>query len=98
LPLLAFAVMHSESIQTDTTHMVATLLSLGASPDVIPAGFYSPFFRYMPADGPDDETLGELSASTMKWLTTSMRTKLARTTNLTHRYNLERACKIKRPS
>jgi hypothetical protein len=97
-PLLAFAIMNSEAIEKDTTNMVATLLSLGASPHVIPAGFYSPYCKDLAVDGLDDQSLGDLSPEMMKWMTKSARTKLARTTNLTHRYNLERAANTKRPS
>lgn len=98
VPLLAFAIMHSETIQADTTHVVATLLSLGAFTYAIPTAFYTPYCRDLPDDGPDRESLGDLSADTRKWLTKNARAKLARTANLTHRYNLERAAKTKKPS
>lgn len=57
VPLLAFAIMHSENIRADTTLMTATLLSLGASPDVIPSAFYSPYLQDLPEHGPSDENV-----------------------------------------
>ena len=98
VPLLAFAIMHSETIRADTTHVVATLLSLGASTKAIPAAFYTPYCRDLPEEGPVLDELGELSPETRKWLTDSARTKLARSTNLTQRYNLDRAARTKKPS
>jgi len=98
VPLLAFAIVHSETIDRDTTHIVATLLSLGATPLAVPAAFYQPYFRDLPDDGPDDEELKTVGTSTMRWLNKDARVKLARNIHLTHRYNLERALKTKRPS
>lgn len=97
-PLLAFAIMHSETIQTDTTLIVATLLSLGASPQVIPTAFYTPYCQDLPDNGPDDKMLDDMNDETRHWLTNAARAKLARTTNLTQRYYLDRAAKTKKPS
>jgi hypothetical protein len=97
-PLLAFAIVHSETIERDTSHIVATLLSLGATPLAIPAAFYTPYLRELPDTGPEDDGLKDVAASTMQWLSKDIRAKLARTTHLTNRYNLERALKTKRPS
>ena len=98
VPLLAFAIVHSETIERETSHIVATLLSLGATPLAIPAAFYTPYLREIPDTGPEDEDLKDAAASTMRWLNKDARAKLARTTHLTNRYNLERALKTKRPS
>ncbi|KEF63731.1 uncharacterized protein A1O9_01709 [Exophiala aquamarina CBS 119918] len=97
-PLLAFAIVHSEMIERDTSHIVATLLSLGATPSAIPEAYYLPYFRDLPDDGPDEEELKTAGHSTMPWLNKDARVKLARTTHLTNRYNLERALKTRRPS
>lgn len=76
----------------------ATLLSLGASPQAIPAAFYTPYCRDLPDNGPEDESLGDINDETKKWCTDAAKAKLARTANLTHRYYLERAAKLKQPS
>lgn len=98
VPLLAFAIMNSENIQADTSLIVATLLSLGASPKVIPAAFYTPYCRDLPDNGPTEESLGDINDETKKWCTDAARAKLAKTANLTQRYYLERAAKTKQPS
>ena len=98
VPLLAFAIMHSENIRADTTLMTATLLSLGASPDVIPSAFYSPYLQDLPEHGPSDENLKDLSDENKSWCKDVARVKLARTSTLSQRYYLERAAKTKKPS
>lgn len=99
VPLLAFAIIHSEILDTDTTFMVSILLSLGARPEVIPSAFFTPYTHDLPMDGPSDENLkDDLEDETKSWCTPLARTALARTANLTHRYNLDRASKAKRPS
>jgi hypothetical protein len=97
-PLITFAMMHSEIIEKDTTHMVATLLSLGAAPEVIPAAFYRPFHRDLPPNGPDVESMTDLQDANKQWCTPAMIARLSKTINLTHRYYLERAAKAKKPS
>jgi hypothetical protein len=98
VPLLAFAIMHSENMRADTTLMTATLLSLGASPDVIPSAFYSPYLRDLPDHGPTDEDLKDISDENKSWCKDAARLKLARTSNLSQRYYLDRAAKTKKPS
>lgn len=98
IPLLAFAIMHSENIQTDTTLMTATLLSLGASPDVIPSAFYLPYIQDLSETGPKDDSLKDLGDESKKWCKGAGRVKLARTSTLSQRYYLERAAKTKKPS
>ena len=98
IPLLAFAIIHSENIQTDTTLMTATLLSLGASPDVIPSAFYLPYLQDLPETGPKDDSLKDLGDENKKWCKGIGRLKLARTSTLSQRYYLERAAKTKKPS
>lgn len=98
IPLIAFAIAHSETIEKDTSLIVSTLLSMGATPRAIPEAFYTPYFRDLAEDGPIDEELKEVATSTMRWLSQENKAKLARTCHLTNRYNLERALKTKRPS
>lgn len=98
VPLLAFAIMHSENIQTDTTLMTATLLSLGASPHLIPAAFYSPYLQDLPEQGPGDNSLKDLTNEQQSWCKDDARRMLTRTCSLSQRYYLERAAKTKKPS
>lgn len=99
IPLLAYTIMNSELIDADTNNCVATLLSLGASPQHIPAAFYTPFSRDLPNDGPDEESLGDLESHELKWSKSeSIRFLFARNLNLTQRYHLHRATKIKKPT
>ena len=95
VPLLAFAIVHSATIKADTTLAVATLLSLGALPQVIPSAFYTPFCQDLPDGGPSDEDLKDLDNETKKWCTAAVRLRLTRTANLTQRYYLERAANTK---
>jgi hypothetical protein len=99
VPLLAFAIMNSEQLDTDTTLTVSTLLSLGAVPEVIPSSFYTPFIQDLPDNGPSDDSLKkDMEDKTNSWCTPAARAKLARTANITQRYYLERASKTKKPS
>lgn len=99
VPLLAFAIVNSERLESDTTLTVSTLLSLGAPPEAIPSAFYTPFLDDLPDDGPSDKSLKEaLEDKKNSWCTPAARTKLARTANITQRYYLERASKTKKPS
>lgn len=98
IPLLAFAIMQSENIQADTTPMTATLLSLGASPDIIPSAFYSPYLQELPETGPSDESLKDLDDENKRWCKGAALVKLARSATLSQRYYLERAAKTKKPS
>ena len=98
VPLLAFAIMHSENIRADTTLMTATLLSLGASPDVIPSAFFSPYLQELPEHGPREENLKDVSDEKKSWCKDAALAKLARTSTLSQRYYLERAARTKKPS
>jgi len=98
-PLLAFAVFNSDNIHRHTTLAVATLLSLGAPYKVFPKAFYSPYNQDLPEDGPDEKDLTDLKSPKRKWCAPPhVRQKLASTLNLTQRYYLERATRIKKPS
>ena len=98
VPLLAFAIMHGENIQSDTTLMTATLLSLGASPELIPSAFYSPYLQDLPDQGPCNDSLKDLTDEQQRWCKDLARGRLARTCSLSQRYYLERAAKTKKPS
>lgn len=98
MPLLAFAIMLSEIIQADTTLIVATLLSLGASPRSIPKAFYTPFCEDLRDDVAIDESLKEMDDDTKSWCKGATRLILARSTDLSQRYYLERADNTKKPS
>lgn len=96
-PLLAFAVVHSDTIQADTTSMVATLLSLGTPPTLIPSELYKPYHQDLPdvdrslhASYPEDPNT--------KWCTDVAKRHLLKTANLTQRYHLHRATKLKKAS
>lgn len=97
-PLLAFAIIHSEIIQTDAMLTVTTLLSLGASPVAIPARFYTPYHQDLLGSGPASSHLTDTVNESHRWCTEAATLKLARTANLTHRYYLEKAAHIKEPS
>jgi hypothetical protein len=101
VPLLAFAIVHSETIQADTSLMTSTLLSLGAMPGVIPSAFYTPYLQDVPDNGPPEENdkteKGGVNLG-MKWCTGTTRKTLARTITLLQRYYLEKASKLKKPS
>jgi hypothetical protein len=94
-PLVAFAIVHSETIHKDMTLVVATLLGLGATPEVIPIEFYTSYFDDLPIDGP--EAIDESNPATA-WCTTAARKRLGRTFNLSQRYYLWRATKLKKVS
>ena len=91
--------MLSETLEADTTLVVATLLSLGASSQVIPSAFYSPFCQDLPDNGPSEESLEkDIEDENKAWCISAARGKLARTVNLTQRYLLDRAARTKMPS
>jgi len=98
IPLLAYAIILGDVLDgSDTSTMVATLLSLGASPKVVPEPFYQPYTRDLPSDGPcmDDEN-GSEPKEEWQWCTPVARKRLAQAANLTQRYYLDRATRLKR--
>ncbi|KAK0658512.1 P-loop containing nucleoside triphosphate hydrolase protein [Cercophora samala] len=100
VPLLAFAIIHGESTSVNTTRVVSTLLCHGASPLVIPAEFYTPYAEDIPADAAKTKPKLDRDEddSPTAWCTGDVREKLAKAANITQRYFLERAVKMKRPS
>ncbi|KIW22853.1 uncharacterized protein PV07_11106 [Cladophialophora immunda] len=104
-PLLAFTIVNSEGIQSDTTPITSTLLSLGASPSVIPSAFYTPYLEDLSEDGGeglDKQGNGETSVArdpdVTQWCTGAARTRLVKSLTLSQRYFLEKASKTRRPS
>ncbi|RMJ14913.1 hypothetical protein CDV36_005445 [Fusarium kuroshium] len=97
-PLLAFAIINGAIEQIDSTAIVSTLLSHGASPDVIPAEVFTPFDQDPLTDSGfkkgQKSDVNKLTA----WCTDASRVRLAKATNLTQRYYLEQATKLKKPS
>ncbi|KXJ85108.1 P-loop containing nucleoside triphosphate hydrolase protein [Microdochium bolleyi] len=96
-PLLAFAIIHGERSRKDTTAILATLLSLGASPLVIPVDLYTPYMRDLDEDKDSSQTTLSDEPLTA-WCSNSARQKLVQNLNLVQRYYLERATKLKQPS
>ena len=104
-PLLAYAIGLSEELDgCDTSDMVTTLLSLGASPKCIPDAFYQPYNR----DLPEDELLVHIDGVDAdgadlhyewQWCRhASIRRRMVRTMHLTNRYHLDRATRLPRVS
>jgi hypothetical protein len=98
VPLLAFAVVNGVNMHADTTLIVATLLSAGASPDVIPSAFYNPCLKDVPEGGPSEAALSDLADENKGWCTAVTRTRLSKAINLSQRYYLDKAFKMKEPS
>lgn len=98
VPLLAFAVAHGGSFSRDTTDIVASLLSLGASAEVIPKAFYAPYTRDLrQPDGPSDVDMPELKEPSMSWCTRPVRSALALRLNVRQRYYLYLATTLDPP-
>lgn len=95
-PLLAFVIAHGAISDSDTTEMVATLLSLGASPAVVPPDLYSAFYE----DLDEQEDLKQVTETQPEaaWCSAASRKQLIRSLNIVQRYYLHRASKLKRPS
>lgn len=98
IPLLAFAIIHSPRLQQPTTPMVATLLSLGATAEVIPKAFYDPYSEDLPVKGPLKEKLSDLDDPRKSWCESKeTRKTLARALDLTQRYYLFKSTMIPKP-
>lgn len=95
-PLLAFAILHGTKYRTNQqrTAVVELLLTLGASPNVIPEAFYTPFDRKLPASGPEEEELIDIMGERQSWCVARLRRELVSALNLTQRYRLSQASKI----
>ncbi|KAI3395837.1 hypothetical protein diail_850 [Diaporthe ilicicola] len=95
VPLLAYAIALGGSFRNNTTDLVATLLSLGANPTVLPRAFYFPLARDLAADGPPTHEMPELTLENMSWCTPSARALIASRINYRQRYYLHMASILK---
>ncbi|TRX88210.1 hypothetical protein FHL15_010899 [Xylaria flabelliformis] len=93
-PSLAFAILHGGSSRTSQqrTAMVEMLLTLGASPHVIPQAFYTPFNKRLPPSGSVVEE-SDIMDERQKWCVPRLQSKLSSALNLTQRYRLSQASK-----
>jgi hypothetical protein len=97
-PLLAFAIINSQTIDRETSASVATLLSFGADATVIPKAFYRPLCQDLPDGGPSIEELDDLADANKQWCKEpEIRALVAETLNLTQRYHLDKSSRIERP-
>ncbi|TLD37370.1 P-loop containing nucleoside triphosphate hydrolase protein [Venturia nashicola] len=97
IPLLGFTILSGNATDKDTTSAVITLLALGASAEVFPKSFYSPYSHDIPPEGPTDEHLQDLNDENKRWCKT-MQAKVAAALNLSQRYYLDKSTKIIKPS
>ncbi|KAK8851225.1 P-loop containing nucleoside triphosphate hydrolase protein [Apiospora arundinis] len=97
VPLLGYAIAIGGSFQDDTRAAVATLLSLGASADVIPRAFYDPLEQDLPDSGPAEEDLADLEDANKLWCTPHALLNLSQTLNFcfTTRYHLHLSSLLK---
>ncbi len=96
IPVLGFAVLHAENELLNTTAVVTTLLGLGADPTQIPKDMFMDYLRAPKAVWKQEG--GEDQDPTPAWCIPDFRAALARTLNLTQRYFLAKAHRLKPPS
>jgi hypothetical protein len=99
-PLLAFAILHGRNTRTlqQVTGTLEMLLTLGASPCIIPQAFYTPFNRSLPASGPVNEELDDRTEEQKRWCDPRLRKEPASALDLTQRYRLFQATHMDPPS
>lgn len=97
-PLLAFAIAYGEILQEDTTTIVSTLLCNGASPHVIPADIFTPYLRDSSGSSKSGDKEEKEKTELTQWCTDAARAQLMKAANISQRYYLERATKLKKPS
>ncbi|KAI0157341.1 P-loop containing nucleoside triphosphate hydrolase protein [Xylariaceae sp. FL1272] len=97
LPLLAFAILHGGETSEEAASIVTTLLTLGASPHVIPRAFYDPYNRDLPLEFAKEE-LHDADDDNKVWCTPMHRKGLKDALNLTQRYRLFEATRMQAPS
>ncbi|KAI1464575.1 P-loop containing nucleoside triphosphate hydrolase protein [Daldinia caldariorum] len=94
-PLLAFSIIKSGQTMLKASNTLKTLLRFSADPHVLPKAFYEPYCRDLPEGGPVQEELVDINDDNKRWCTEEVRARLSETLNLTQRYDLYRASKIK---
>ncbi|KAI1083665.1 P-loop containing nucleoside triphosphate hydrolase protein [Whalleya microplaca] len=93
-PLLAFAALRDADTQMKAAKTLQTLLCLGASPQVIPRAYYTPYDRDLPSSGPPDNELYDIRDNNKLWCSPQIRPLLATALNLTQRYRLWQASSV----
>ena len=78
--------------------MIATLLSLGATAEVIPRAFYNPFNEDLPVSDPAKDNITDLHGPQKSWYDSKETQKaLVRAFDLTQRYCLHKSTMIPKP-
>ncbi|KAI0196354.1 P-loop containing nucleoside triphosphate hydrolase protein [Astrocystis sublimbata] len=95
MPLIAFIILRGDRPRLQSTEILRELLSLGASPFVIPAAFYQRFNRELPEFGPVETDLDDIQEDNKLWCKPHVRTLLSAALSLTQRYLLDRAARVK---
>jgi hypothetical protein len=98
VPLLGFAIINALRLEQPTSAMIATLLSLGATAEVIPRAFYDPFTEDLPVNGPRKEDLKDLDDPRRSWCESKdTRKHLAKALDFTQRYYLHKSTIVPQP-
>lgn len=92
-PLLAFAILRDSRPRIKAAETLRTLLSLGASPDVIPSEYYRPYNKELPESGPEKAEPHNAKDGNHLWCNRGLRRLLASCLSLTQRYRLYQASK-----
>ncbi|KAF2831746.1 P-loop containing nucleoside triphosphate hydrolase protein, partial [Ophiobolus disseminans] len=91
LPLIAYAIIHGHIDAVDTSEVVKLLLAAGYDPTTIPMDMWSKFLE-TPSDTPNPSIkVTEDAKRSSAWCTPKIRTVLAPSIHLTHRYLLHLA-------
>ncbi|KAF2669830.1 P-loop containing nucleoside triphosphate hydrolase protein [Microthyrium microscopicum] len=100
IPLLVFAIVNSHNVEGDKTLLVATLLSLGASPNVLPSAFYTPYLQDLPETGPENSANSEIEGARFNtpWCTEDVSQRLASALTLSQRYFIQKAANLRVPT
>ncbi|OTB16989.1 hypothetical protein K445DRAFT_57856 [Daldinia sp. EC12] len=94
-PAVAFAILNRNQTMLKASKTLKTLLRFGADPRVLPRAFYQPYCRDLPEGGPVQEELVDINDDNKQWCTEEVRAYLTEALNLTQRYDLYRASKVK---